>query len=266
MLVSHKHKFVFIHNPKVGGTTLNDALTKYCEQNAYRGRGLVGNEVVDLCHYRVDQWPEEIVKAYLDGYYFFGVVRNPYEKTLSAMSEHIHQHKSMIPFLPDTGELDTDNYYDQALSYNSIRHDWRYVHFCPQHEYFSIQGEYIKCDVFKLEDIAEWWSPLFEHLGVPAPELFNGRPSHFRPFGISDRMITLTNRLYLEDFIKFGYEPRMVPNGYRLSDESKVEELCLGADLEPTSNFQRHAARYRDEYGQPPQPLAITLLKNTLFP
>lgn len=266
MLISHKHKFVFVHNPKVGGTTFNDALTKYCESNAYRGRGLVANEVVDLCHYRVDQWPQEIVYAYLSGYYFFGIVRDPYEKFLSAMSEHVHQHKGLIFLDEPDGELRVEAYYGQVLSYNAIRHDWRYVHFCPQSEYFALAGDRIKCDILRLEQIDTWWDPLFERLGLPAPEKFNGRPSHFRPDALGSELTALVNRLYKTDFEMFGYPIINVRPTYFLSDEDYVEEICLGSTRPPSSAFQGHAARYASEYGTPPQPMAIQLLRKVLFP
>lgn len=260
MLISHKHRFVFIHNPKVGGTTLNKFLTTHSEPDVYHKRGLVGGVVTDLTHYRVEQWSEELIRAYEDGYYFFGVVRNPYEKFLSAMSEHTFQHSDLVEkFGKPLEEL-----LPVQLNRSVAVYDWRYTHFCPQSEYFCLDGRLLDINVFRLEDINEWWGELFLKLNLPTPPLENARPSWFRPKTLTEELTRLVNYIYRDDFHIFGY-PLFGSELPPSTSSERVERLCSGYDLEPISSAEKQAKTYREEFGTPPVPAYMEYLKKRLL-
>jgi chondroitin 4-sulfotransferase 11 len=72
MLISHKHKFIFIHIPKTAGTSISSVLNPFCEElypsikhsNAVKIKEKFGSDI----------WNE---------YFKFTFIRNPYERLLS---------------------------------------------------------------------------------------------------------------------------------------------------------------------------------------
>ena len=91
-MISHKHKFIFIHIPKCGGTSVEHAmllahglpeeriskwnLTEQ-EKTAYRLYYKYGG--IDVQHKKIDQYNSEYEKSY----FTFTFVRNPWERFLS---------------------------------------------------------------------------------------------------------------------------------------------------------------------------------------
>ena len=91
-MISHKHKFIFIHIPKCGGTSVEQTLLKnegipeerilkwnltHDEQQKFRLWYKYGN--VDVQHRKIDQYKTENEKKY----FTFTFVRNPWERFLS---------------------------------------------------------------------------------------------------------------------------------------------------------------------------------------
>ena len=91
-MISHKHKFIFIHIPKCGGTSVEQTLLKNEdipeerilkwnlteeEQQEYRLYYKYGN--IDVQHRKIDQYKTENEK----NYFTFTFVRNPWERFLS---------------------------------------------------------------------------------------------------------------------------------------------------------------------------------------
>lgn len=199
MIVSHKYKFVFLHNPKVGGTSVRDALLPYADVDTYRFCGYVDSTVQDISHLRVDQWPEELWRLYAEGYFFFGLVRDPIDRFMSAMSEFRHQHV-------ETQFCDLEALLPRLLTTNSILHDWRFIHFSPQWSYFALDRGRIDVPQIFLADIRNIERDLgseefARHLNLPEPlQITNGRPSFYRPKEISEELKSFAAALYQDDY------------------------------------------------------------------
>ena len=82
-MISHKHKFIFSHVPKVAGTSIEMALSPY-DNSGFK------------CGLRSDCLEDAIAKH--KDYLVFGFVRNPYDRLVSAwkMSKVIGKHD--MPF------------------------------------------------------------------------------------------------------------------------------------------------------------------------
>jgi len=81
MIISHKHKFIFVHIPKTAGTSIKFAMKKGNIAN-----DIVPNDEIDSDDYHHVTWrkikrrfPEEWAN-----YYKFAFVRNPYDHLVSA--------------------------------------------------------------------------------------------------------------------------------------------------------------------------------------
>lgn len=94
MLISHKEKFCFLHNPKCAGTTIRSSLARYCENNYYWMFEEIGDHRIDKAHMRAELFERIFQEDYSKvlTYFTFGIVRNPYDRAVSAFNE-IHKDK-----------------------------------------------------------------------------------------------------------------------------------------------------------------------------
>lgn len=203
MIISHKKKFVFIHTPKTAGTTIRTALLPYCENHKYLYQGFTPDgDLQDLTHLRTDQWDLELEQAYQDGYYFFGVIRDPVSRFKSAVSEFHRQHGDWFKSF----NLSMEQFLRLMLTPASIKHDWRFIHFCPQHYFFPEVGTERGVQIYTFENMKSWWPSLFYKLDISTPELINNRPtSEADKFDLSPAFVnSICALLYKEDYNKFS--------------------------------------------------------------
>ena len=143
MIISHSQKFVFIHNPKVAGTSLRNALSKWDDtKNAFWGpyyHPILGRKI-DLAHVMIRDlavFPE--LRGSMEDYFTFGIVRDPIERFHSAVS-YYNKRK------PDRARK-AHEFLELFIKYPTLMtYDIDFVHFCPQHEFFYYQSEQgLKC-------------------------------------------------------------------------------------------------------------------------
>lgn len=118
MLISHKHKFIFVHVPKVAGTSMRQALRR----SSFQPHKLPWNRLLKKVNI-LSAWPykshhafhKHHVRAYelrnefsadvFDTYYTFGFVRNPWDRVVSLYNyirrRPKHPHYSAVRTLPD---------------------------------------------------------------------------------------------------------------------------------------------------------------------
>lgn len=72
MLISHKHKFIFIHIQKTAGTSISSALEPFCE-----------DLYPSIKHWSARKIKEKFGPDVWNEYFKFSFVRNPYERLLS---------------------------------------------------------------------------------------------------------------------------------------------------------------------------------------
>lgn len=206
MLISHKKKFVFIHNPKVAGTTVRNRLLPHCESNAYHLAGVVDHGLMDRSHLSVASWTEEIWQAYRKGYLFFGFVRDPLDRMMSAFSEFEHQHSELLSSV--AGE-DRSSILKLLMTKSSVLYDWRLVHFSPQWSYFGIAPDQLVpgVEIYRFEQLDSAWSHLADRLGLDPSPLGNDRPSFYREDQPSPLVASYATSLYDDDYKTFHYQP-----------------------------------------------------------
>lgn len=93
MLISHKHKWIFVHVPKNGGSTITSALQEYADVEGAEYHELVlghkfKNDKIDANFFQHDT--ATVIKEKFNGqgldydsYFKFGVVRNPMDRLVS---------------------------------------------------------------------------------------------------------------------------------------------------------------------------------------
>jgi len=72
MLISHKHKFIFIHIQKTAGTSISSVLKPFCEES-----------YPSIKHWSASRIKEKFGPDIWNEYFKFTFIRNPYERLLS---------------------------------------------------------------------------------------------------------------------------------------------------------------------------------------
>lgn len=220
MIYSDQLKFVFIHNPKAAGTSVRRTLESVDDSQGIYWRPHYLEEhtqIVDRAHIQATELEQHGLWDKVQQYFVFGFVRNPYERFFSAWEEHKVQHD-----LPDT--LDINEWAHQHLTHASIRFDWRYIHFCPQH-YFFYRGKKCIADyIGRMETIESDWLCIQKSVGQAFPlGVHNAKRSSQNRLSLeqlSDATLVLVNDLYDRDFTLFSYEKLLTRTAPLHSQES----------------------------------------------
>ena len=91
-MISHKHKFIFIHIPKTGGNSIQNALLKFSDDEKRIGNIHDGIQDFEIYNKTYDLWKHTSLKSYyvrmpqdlFQQYTKFTCVRNPWERMISA--------------------------------------------------------------------------------------------------------------------------------------------------------------------------------------
>ena len=205
MIISKQKKFVFIHNPKVAGSSIRNFLSKYDSfDNFFWHRGYIDgiDHAVDKPHIPLNDLAKTDYYQYInsDNYFVFGFVRNPYERVYSAYLEKQRQ----------WNDVEQDfNQFVQQLDEIKIRYDYNFIHFCPQH-YFFYNGKKRLADfVGRIETLEEGFHTVKSILSLDLENLKRINQSNSSDNSYLDnydaKSLLVVNQLYEKDFLLFGY-------------------------------------------------------------
>jgi hypothetical protein len=207
MIISERHGFTFIHNPKVAGTSIRKSIEQYHDQKQVYWHQRYDERlkrVVDLAHIPYDDLDNQ-VKAIMAKTFNFGFVRHPVKRFFSAYAEFQRQHADWFP-----SKMDPSYFVCYFLTEANVRYDWRFTHFCPQH-YFFYQGNKCVADyIGRHEDFANCWQSI-QNIVAPSygfQPLDNTRHrelNHASDPVLGDEALTILQNLYQRDFTLFNY-------------------------------------------------------------
>lgn len=177
MIVSHRHRFVFIHNPKCAGTSFRASINQYHDdtttfwditRDAYLGVAL------DYAHLRM--WELQLCHGplleRLRQYRSVVFVRNPFKRMLSSLAQHIGAYRPEFGLdgLDWAGRQAAFRRVIDELTYERIMTDFRYVHFSPQHWFVSLPGNDYPWTIVPISEEPHSILPGFDALGLPRAE------------------------------------------------------------------------------------------------
>ncbi|MFT4792517.1 MAG: hypothetical protein ACJAW4_002515 [Paracoccaceae bacterium] len=217
MIVSDRHGFIFVHNPKAGGMSFRTALKPRDDSGGFfdgwrpyppQGRQL------DRMHLTLAQirrhHPETFGK--FETYYSFGFVRDPYQRLCSAFSQHL---TLATPILRDSVREDPDVFYSvlnrfalRALRPHAAENDVKLTHFLPQSAFFTLNGAQVLTDIARLETPEHWPERITTLLGSRAQRLNQTPHRGGAPYDVSRlsrAVLDLVHEAYAEDFERFGF-------------------------------------------------------------
>ena len=143
MIVCHKNKFIFIHNPKAAGTSFRNAIKKYHDHpKEFWGTAPdpFFGATVDLAHLRAWELPIVAPAVYevMKDYTTLAFARDPEQRFISACFEHFRNFGDAAFLDMDTPgqQQRMESLIDGDLTIEKVISDSRYVHFSPQTWYF----------------------------------------------------------------------------------------------------------------------------------
>lgn len=217
MIVSDTEKFVFVHNPKCGGMSCHNTLLAYDTRDNQFFEWRPVNEagkILDLAHVTPFQMRKFFPRAFADvaDYCKFTFVRDPYQRFMSAVSQHLKlgtpQMRNAILSDPATFYSVAAAFAVSALKPDAVQNDHKLVHFRQQRNFTNIDGRLWVDHVIHLEHPDELSnSPASKWL----PEMAEAnRTGGFASKGydiskLGTAAIAALNEFYAEDFKQFGY-------------------------------------------------------------
>lgn len=199
-MINYTKKLIFIHIPKCGGTSVENALftnEEKIERNLFTLKGHPKHDLYEqggLQHLSAIKVKEIITEEIYDNFYKFSVVRNPIDKLISQYN-YTNQFIDFYSYL----NLKPNNFsFSEYL--NAICNKY-HVHWRPQHEFiFNDKQELLVDEVFKLENIKN--GKLEEKLGVKLPH-HNKSYKHIE--SITEKDESIIKNIFSKDFELLQY-------------------------------------------------------------
>ncbi|MGD8709964.1 MAG: sulfotransferase family 2 domain-containing protein [Ectothiorhodospiraceae bacterium] len=216
MLISYKHRFLFVHIAKTGGTSIRTALRPYRWGWPYTLPLTLCSLVSQMTHPKHIlgiKFPrhakaiaarEMLPGDFYDSLFKFTVVRNPWDLQVSSYHHLKREHPRTMAGI-DTFDAFLRRKFDPEREYDYLLDISQEL----QSEYVTdLQGNLIVDRVARYENLTEDFREICEHIGIRPPELPHKRKATGRrPY--QDYYTTETRELvarhYGADIQRFGY-------------------------------------------------------------
>tara|TARA_R110002012_G_scaffold220618_1_gene392257 strand:+ start:8306 stop:9805 length:1500 start_codon:yes stop_codon:yes gene_type:complete len=99
-MISHKHKLIFIHIPRTGGTSFEYLFGYHANKDNYKEKHISASETREIVGH--NRW---------DSYFKFAIVRNPYDRIISAWKRGFYE------------QSPSEDLYDFLLKYKPAKHE-----------------------------------------------------------------------------------------------------------------------------------------------
>jgi hypothetical protein len=174
VIIDDDHKFIFVHIPKTGGTSVRKFVDKFNTQSGSGlGVGLIehpdigkldGNHIplMTLKMY----FPEQFEKFY--DYESFTIIRDPSKRFLSSLYQHMRMYgadrvkgmrrSEMLASIEKLIKYLQENLDECPLGY-------RYIHFQRQVTYVYCEGEQIVRRLYLIDELPQLMKAIGKHLG-----------------------------------------------------------------------------------------------------
>ncbi|MCW5515598.1 sulfotransferase family protein [Muriicola sp. Z0-33] len=208
MIISHGKKFIFIHNYKVAGTSMRQALKSHNDQSFLKCsldskfKFLLGSYPKIYSsqfdgHSTALEIKNKIPAEVFDSYYKFGFVRNPWDWQVSLYtymlkSPNHYQHE----LITSLGSF--EKYLDWRI-HNELRLQKRF--------FYDEQNNCLVDFIGKMEQLNEDLDTIGRKLGITIdlPHLKKSRKNNSFSQHYTERTIDLVNEAFAEDIKTFGY-------------------------------------------------------------
>jgi hypothetical protein len=225
MLVSHRHRFIYTKTAKTAGTSVESYFERFCMEDGEwqqvharreyeSSAGIIGFRGPELPQ-NVKWWhhmPAVTIRKQLGGeiwrrYFKFCVIRNPYDKCISAF-EHFGKHHRIRRFSLTSAFRTSGMTEEQRRFYDYVRRA------APiDRDKYVINGEFCLDDVIRYESLEDEIARICDRLDLPyEPEFLPSfKQGHRRPHARVETLYTPPARrhvakIYAFELARFGYD------------------------------------------------------------
>ena len=179
MIVSHRLRFIFFHNPKCAGTSVRQILqAEHDDLVLFRDIKPAPFLMNDLDHSHLRLWEMRLLyPAIIEAarsYRSVILVRNPWRRFVSALDEHFKLFHPMVPLAamsPEQQVRAIEIFIEQGIRVDQITTNYRFVHFSPQLWFIRLGDTQIPGNVLPMTDGGDFMASVFSCLGLPPREV-----------------------------------------------------------------------------------------------
>ena len=212
MIISHEHKFCFIHIPKNGGTYVRSLFEKYHDDpiTFYGVKLLKPKKLIkDLSHINIEDLVTLFNAQECNTYFKFCFIRDPIERFKSAYVEYMHH---VLKFFGEAPKK-VDALLCTIENKKTLLEDARYVHLIPQTSYTHDRNYKQICYTFKMNDLDNEINKICKHLSIDIDlntkkihHKNSGKSQAFnKKFVLSDEDLIKIKNIYNKDFELLGF-------------------------------------------------------------
>ena len=191
---SHKHKFIFIHNPKVAGMSINACLKNSVDDYDPKGFSYIYKDG-HINHAAVEHFQTIIPNNIWESYTKFVFVRNPYDKFISGWKYAQKTEKIVIDFTYFVNNLDEFKKYPSILWHTIISQSTHLDDSCTM-----LMGKY-EC----LNDDLSAISKILNIKLVELPKLNTTKHENYKLY-YNENLANIIYNRFRKDFVQFNYE------------------------------------------------------------
>ena len=189
MIINHKHKFIFIHIPKTGGTSISNYCIEKIEGSLYNR---INEDSVDINKHI---YAKELIDIFdYSNYNSFAVVRNPFEVTVS------HYFFGLRVENLSMDEYSFEDFLELMVKPNAIRQ--------PMVEYISDGSDILIKDIVRFENLESELKSYFNKISLNLDSLGRhniGNHLHYSKY-YNEKTYNIVNDYFSEDIKKFNYK------------------------------------------------------------
>jgi hypothetical protein len=205
MIVSTRHRFIFVAVPKTGTHSVRQALREQMGAEDMEQVGLFVRKslpIPELARIRHGHLTLAQVRPHLgadvfDTFFKFAFVRNPFDRFVSYCS-FITREK---------GQFDRD---PNAVMHHFLANpQWNHILFQPQHHFVTDgRGKLLTDHIGRVEEMQESYDEIARRIGIPTTQLARVNSSRRREYRdyYDQALIDGVAKLYARDLDLFGYK------------------------------------------------------------
>lgn len=211
-MISHRHRCIFVHVPKAGGSSIEDVIwgpeKGRAEADLWGAHERNRHQPDGLQHLLASQIREEVGLDVFCSYFKFAFVRNPFDKAVSQY-EYLRQKRKVLR--RRIGMADDASF----AEYIKLIQEHPHPHWEPQHRFlFSGGGELLVDFVGRFERFETDARRVFDMLGIGvrlgpwrSTRVPHSRKGHRRPYDeyYDDETREAVRAMYARDLELFGY-------------------------------------------------------------
>ena len=203
-MISHKHKLIFIHIPKTGGTSVEDVLFKPNGKRTTKDLWMFPNkyQTGGLQHIMASHIIQEVSEDIFSEYFTFSIVRNPWDKMVSQYNYTITKRPDLRKYIGITESVSFKEYINHVVK-AKIHVQWD-----PQYKFLYINKKCAVDYIGRFENLQEDFDTVCDKIGSPRQKLPHKNKSkhkHYTEY-YDDETKQIISEKYAKDIEYFGYE------------------------------------------------------------